>query len=90
MLLMQTAFADLYSPNLDATTGNPTVWNLHNLDAAAWNPPALNLPDSNTATGEPVILSTDTNKAKTINTMSGSIPPSDLINSLSPLQISYV
>ncbi len=41
ILLMQTAFADLYSPNLDATTGNPTVWNLHNLDAAAGNPPSI-------------------------------------------------
>jgi hypothetical protein len=105
ILLMQTAFAGLYSPNLgatvgnpsvrnspnlDAAAGNPSVWNLPYLDAVAENPPVWNLPDPNTATGEPVVLSTDTNKTKTITTMSGSIPPSDLMNILSPLQISYV
>ena len=101
MTLMQTAFAVGYSPYLNANTGNPTVWNSPYLNAntgnpMVWNSPYLNadtgnpmvrnLPNLNADTGNPVIQSTNTEETKTITTTSGSVPPSDLMNILVPLQ----
>jgi len=101
LTLMQTAFAVRYSPYLNADTGNPTVWNSPNLNAntgnpMVWNSPNLNadagnptvwnLPNLNADTGNPVTQSTNTEETKTITTTSGSVPPSDLMNILVPLQ----
>ena len=70
MALMQTAFAARYSPNLNAATDNPMVWNSPNLNAATDNPMVWNSPNLKVATDNPMVWnSPDLEVAKIINGM---------------------
>ena len=87
MALMQTAFAARYSPNLNAATDNPMVWNSPNLNAAIDNPIVWNSPDLEVATDNPPAGSTTIETIETWTKTSDSVP-SDLMNIIIPLQIS--
>ena len=86
--LMQTAFAAWYLPNLNTAAGDQIVWDSPNLNAATGNPMVWDSPNLNAATENPMEQGTTTKKTKTLTTMSGSVPPSDLMNIFIPLQIS--
>lgn len=86
--LMQTAFAAWYLPNLNTASGDQVVWSSPNLNAATGDPIVWDSPNLNLATENPMDQGTTTKKTKTLTRMSGSVPPSDLMNIFNPLQIS--